>query len=271
MGISAVFRKAFRDSRRGMIWLSVGLGLYILFVMSFYPTLVDQAEDFNDLLNSYPDEMLGMIYGETGDIDLTAPGTFIHTYFATYGVIIIGVAAIVQAFNAVTNAERDGTLDVMLSLPISRRKYLVGRFLNTVASVLIVLTASFLVFFVSSLIWPVFDIAVGDLLVGIYGAFFPLVVVTTFAYMLAAIVPSSKHFVGPVAYLFFIGSYLVYGFSAGVDALKDIRPLLLFDYYNVGNIVRNGVNLGDWGLLTVVALAYGLIAWWRIDHKELGV
>lgn len=271
MGISAVFRKAFRDSRRGLIWLSVGLGVYILFVMTFYPTLVDQADEFNDLLNSYPDEMLGMIYGDTGDIDISAPGTFVHTYFASYGVIIIGVSVMVQAFNAVTNAERDGTLDVMLSLPISRRNYLVGRFLSTAASMLAVLTACFLVFFVSSLLWPIFDISAVDLAAGIYGAFFPLMVVAAFAYMLAAVVPSRMHIVGPVSYLFFIGSYLVYGFSAAVETLSDIKPLLLFDYYNVGEIVREGVNLGDWALLTVVALVYAGIAWWRIDHKELGV
>lgn len=271
MGISAVFRKAFHDSWRGLIWLVAGLGIYILFVMTFYPTLVDQADEFNDLLNSYPDEMLGMIYGEVGDIDISAPGTFVHTYFASYGVLIIGVAMMVQAFNAVTNAERDGTLDVMLSLPISRRNYLIGRFLNTLASALIVLTACFLVFFVSSLVWPVFDIGAGELALGIYGAFFPLIVVAAFAYMLAALVPSRMHIVGPLSYLFFIGSYLVYGFSAAVEALKDIKPLLLFDYYNAAAIIRDGVNFGDWSLLSVVALVYAAIAWWRIDHKELGV
>lgn len=271
IGINAVFRKAFRDSRRGLLWLCIGFGVYMLFVMSFYPTLLEQGEEFNDLLNSYPEQLRGMIYGGAEDIDLTAPGTFIHTYFASYGVMIIGVMAILQAFNAVTNAERDGTLDVMLSLPVARRTYLLARMANTILNVLAVLTVSYLVFAVSTVIWPEFEIGLGDLALGIYGAFFPLIVVTGFAYLLAALIPSRFHVAGAIAYLFLIGGYLVYGFSSGVDALQDIRPLFIYDYYNVTTIVREGATLGEWALLSAVALAYGAIAWWRIDKKDLGV
>lgn len=268
----AVFRKAFYDSRRSVFWMAFGFGLYILFTMWFYPTIVDQADDFNEMLNSYPDEFLNMFFGsEAGSIDLAAPGTFIHTYFASYGVILLGVIAIAQAFNAMTNAERDGTLDVMLSLPISRRAYFVGRLINTLVTILIVLTVIFLIYLGSTIAWPEFDIGAGDLAAAIYGAFFPLVVVAGFSYLLAALIPSSKHFAGPIAYLFLIGSYLVHGFSGSVEQLSSIKSLLLFDYYNAGAIVQEGIDLGNWLLLGAVGLLYLVVAWWRIDKKELGV
>ncbi len=270
--MTAVFRKALRDSRRTIFWLAVGFGLYILFLMTFYPTIVEQADDFNNMLNSYPDEFITMFLGEeVGAIDISAPGTFIHIYFGSYGILILGTMAIAQAFNAVTNAERDGTLDVMLSLPIARRAYLMGRLLNTLAMLLIVLTVCFVVYLGSSYVWPEFDIAPGDLAAAIYGAFFPLAVTAGFAYLLATFIPSSKPFAGGLAYLFLIGSYLVHGFSGSVEQLEQIRPLLLFDYYNAGTIVRQGIDLGDWGLLSAVGLVYMALAWWRIDKKELGV
>ena len=270
--MTATLQKAFRDSRRGMVWLSIGLALYVLFTMAFYSTILEQADEFNDLINSYPEEMMGMFFGdEMGDIDLSEPGTFIQTYFASYGLLIIGVIGIAHGFGAVTNPERDGTLDVMMSLPVSRRAYLLGRFLNTVIVLLVVLTAIFVTYCVSMLLWPAFDIAVGDLALAIYGAFFPLLVVAAFVYMVAALFPSRMHVAGPLAYLFLVGSYLVHGFSATVDQLSGLKPLLLFHYYNAATLVRDGPNLGHWALLMAVALLYWVVAWWTIDRKELGV
>ncbi len=173
--------------------------------------------------------------------------------------------------SALTNAERDHGLDMLLSLPISRRDYLLGRMLNTVILLLAVLTALFVTFVVSSVIWSEFDVGIGELALGVYGAFFPLVVVAMFVYMLATLVPSSRRFAGPVAYLFLVGSYLLHSFSGAVDQLKDTRSLYLFDYYNAGDIIRNGVTITDWLLLLAVALVYFAVAYWRVDRKELGV
>ena len=51
----------------------------------------------------------------------------------------------------------------------------------------------------------------------------------------------------------------------------NIRPLLLFDYYDVNALIKQGFNWGDAALLTAVGLLYGAVAWWFVDKKELGV
>jgi ABC-type transport system involved in multi-copper enzyme maturation permease subunit len=270
--MSAVFRKAFRDSRRGTMWLAVGLGLYMVFVLSFFPTIVDESEQFDELLKSYPKELMSLFYGGTvEDISLSDPATFLQTYFSSYTVLLLGAVVIAQAFNAVTNAERDQTLDVMLSLPVSRRVYLVARMANTVSTVLIVLTVLWLVLWGGSFFVSEFDLAAGELALGIYGTLLPLLVIAGFAYLLAALVPSSKHFAGAVAYLFMMGSYLIYSFSNTVDQLAGYRAVFLFHYYDMRALLHGSVNWGDWFTLGAVALVYFGIAWWRIDRKELGV
>jgi ABC-2 type transport system permease protein len=268
----AVFRKALRDSRRMNIWLAIGLVSYALFVMAFYSSIVDQSEELDDLLDSYPDEMIAMFYGgDVADLSITDPGTYVQSQYTLWVVLIMGAIVIGQAFNAITNAERDGTLDVMLSLPVSRRRMLLGRIGNTAVSILVVIIASWVAFGISTVIWPEFDVGVLDLAIGFFGAFFPLMVITGFTYMLATLVPSSRHMAGALAYLFLLGSYLVYVFSLGVEALNDIQPLMLFDYYNSAVAIREGVQWGDWATLSLVALAYFGVAYWAIDRKELGV
>lgn len=269
----SVYKKAMRDSRKTILWLSVGLAIYALFVMAFYPTLKNQQEQLNDFIENYPDEMIALFYGsqDVDEVDLAEPGGFIHAQFALWAVLILGGVVIVQAFNAITNAERDNSLDLMLSLPISRRHYLIGRLLASLTGVLMVLTVSWGAFALATFIWEEFDITLGELAGAMYGAFFPLAVVATFSYMLASMIPSSKKYAGAVAYLFLFGSYLLNSFAAIVDSLARVDDFFIFHYYNAGTIVRQGISLADWGLLTVVALVCFAVAWVLIDRKELGV
>ncbi|HLA45014.1 MAG TPA: ABC transporter permease subunit, partial [Aggregatilineales bacterium] len=231
----AVFRKSLRDSRKMTLWLSIGLGIYAIMIVSFYPAILEQRDNLNEMLKSYPKELMAMMYGETDldQIDIADPGGFVQAEYGTWVMLILGAVAIAQAFNALTNSERDGTLDVMLSFPVSRQDYLLGRFFATALGILIMQTAGWIGFVIGSQIWTEFNISAGDLALITYGAFFPIMVFTTFTYLLATFTPSSKRFAGAIAYLFMIGSYLIYGLSSAVESLQGIRPFIVYDYYRV--------------------------------------
>ncbi|MBI5957979.1 MAG: ABC transporter permease subunit [Chloroflexi bacterium] len=270
--MKAVFNKAFHDSGRFVFWMSVASVLYVLLIMAFYPSMIEQSEEMDKLMESYPKEMMSMFYGgDVEEMSISDPGNYVQSQFITWLELMLGGIVIVQAFNALTNAERDGTLDVMLSLPVSRRAYLLGRILNTVAGVLILLAACWGSLWLSTLIWPEFDVSIGRLALGTFGGFFPTMVVAGFAYLLAAIIPSSKHFSGPLCYLFLFGSYLLYMLAAMINSLKGFKPIFVFHYYNGGQIIREGINVGDWLLLSGVAVIYFALAWWLVEKKELGV
>jgi ABC-2 type transport system permease protein len=268
----AIFHKAFHDSRRTALWLSIGFGLYVIFIVAFYPAFKDQAGEFQKLIDSYPEGVLAMFYGgDVKELDMAEPSTFVQTEFGGYGVLILGAIAIAQAFNAFTNAERDGSLDMLLSLPVSRRRYLLGRVLNTATVMALVLLACLVGLLVSRVIWPEFDVSVPNLVLSMIGGWLFVMVVAGYSYLLAVVVPSSRHFAGAIAYLLLIGSFLVYGFAAVVDVLKPLRPLMLQHYYNMGNIIRNGVEVRDWAVMIGAILVFYGLAWWLVDRKEFGV
>jgi ABC-type transport system involved in multi-copper enzyme maturation permease subunit len=270
--VIAVFRKAFRDSSRVTFWLVVVSILYVLLVMAFYPSMIDQSAELDQLLEAYPKEMMQAFYGgDVEDLSISEPGNYIQSQFIMWMELMMGAIVVVQAFNALTNAERDGTLDVMLSLPVSRRAYLVGRVANSAAIALILLVASWVPLWLATYIWPEFDVSPVRLAMGMFGLFWPVMVVAGFVYLLAAVVPSSKHFAGPLAYLFLMGSYILYMFAVSIEKLNSFKPVFLFHYYNGGETIRSGVPLTDWLLLAGVALVYFVLAWWFVDKKELGV
>lgn len=269
----AVFRKAFYDSRKLVIWLIVLSILYVLLIMAFYPSMVEQSADFDKLIESYPKEMLQAFYGgDVEDLSMTEPGNYIQSQFLLWMQMLIATILMVQAFNAFTNAERDGTLDVMLSLPISRRTYYLGRVLHSAVVALILLAACWFPLWISSYIWTEFDVEPVKLALGVMGVFLPVMVACSFAYFLVSIVPSRMRFAGPLAYLFLFGSYIVYMFAVAIEVLNPLKPLFFFDYFNGGQTIRAGVqHPGDWAILAAVIVVYLALGWWRIDKKELGV
>ncbi|MFP4321777.1 MAG: ABC transporter permease subunit, partial [Anaerolineales bacterium] len=142
----AVFKKAFRDARGIALWTSIGFGVFAILVISFYPSLVQESESLNDMMSTLPEGMLSMIYGQadTDTIDIVEPGGYIHSQHSSWMVLIMGAILIGNIFNQFTNAERDNRMDVMLSLPVSRRSLIIGRALNTASVTLIMLTATWL-------------------------------------------------------------------------------------------------------------------------------
>jgi ABC-type transport system involved in multi-copper enzyme maturation permease subunit len=268
----AVFRKAFHDSWRVTFWLSVISVAYVLLVMVFYPSMVDQSKQINELLQSYPKQMMQAFYGgDVQDLNISEPGNYVQSQIITWLVLMMGAIVTVQAFNAFTNAERDGTLDVMMSLPVSRRTYFIGRVANSAAVTLILLAACWVPLWLSTYIWPQFDVSPVRLALSIFGAFWPVMLVAGFAYLLAVTIPSSHHFAGALAYLFLMGSYILYMFAISIQKLNGFKPVFFFHYYNGGQIIRNGVDWDYWALLGGVALVYFVLAWWRVDKKEFGV
>jgi len=267
-----VLRKSLRDSRWGLLWLSLALAGYAVLVMSLFPSIVEQAEDLNELIEQYPPEVMAFVgySDDVSTIDLAEPGGYLQAQFIIWLILIVGALVIAQAFNSVTNAERDGTLDLMLSLPLRRRTYLVGRYLYTLTYIVLVLTACFAAFALSMILFPAFNLPLGELALAVYGAALPLALTASFAYLLAVLLPSRYRLGGPLAYLFLIGSYLFHSLSAAFETLEDLRPLFFFEYYSALTVVVEGVSWSDWALLAAFILLYGFIAWWRIDAKELG-
>lgn len=266
-----VFRKALYDSRRVIFWLAVGLGLYAIFAVSLFPAIAENGDSYNEMIENMPEEFAGLFGGDAASLDFTTPDAFISVEFFVWTVLILGAVVIVQAFNALTNAERDGTMDVLMAFPISRRAVLAGRFLNTLVTQAIVLTVIFLMLWLSTGIWPEFDLTVGELLAMSYGPLVILVPTAAFCYALATVVPSSKRWAGTLAYTLFFGMYFVHGLAGTSDAIKGIQPFMLFDYYNALEMSREGLDIFKVVLMALLSVALLAVAWWRVDEKELGV
>lgn len=269
----SILRKSMRDSRRTLFWLSFGFTLYTVFIMSFYPSMIEQSDQLEELMDSYPPEMMNMFMAgvDIEDFDFTNPAQYIQAEYITWIMLILGTMFTAQAFNGILNAERDGTLDLMLSLPVTRRQIILARMANTIVSILIVLSVIFVSLAVVQSLYEEFHIPLIDLVTGIYGIFFLLMTQASLAYMVGSITPARQHWAGPVALAYFFMAYILAGFANSVDWIDTFSPLYLFKYFNFVDFVENGVNIGNTATLMMVTLVFCGVAVWAFERKEINV
>ncbi len=120
--LANVYLKTLRDLRRGLVGWSLGIAALVGIMVALWPTVRDI--DIAGLIDQYPEAMREMF-----NIDQIATGAgFLNTelfswllpvMFITYGV---GVGARLLA-----HEEESGTMDVLLSTPISRTTLLVHK------------------------------------------------------------------------------------------------------------------------------------------------
>ncbi len=269
----SVLRKSMRDSRRTLFWLGFGFALYSVFIMSFYPSMLEQSDQLEELMDSYPPEMMNMFMAgvDVSEFDFTNPAQYIQAEYITWIMLILGTMFTAQAFNGILNAEREGTLDLLLSLPVTRRQIILARMVNTVLSILIVLTVIFVALASIQTMYEEFNIPLVDLATGIYGVFFLIMTQASLTYMVGSLSPARQHWAGPVALAYFFMAYILTGFAGSVDWIDTFSPLYIFQYFNFVDFVENGVNMGNTLALFIVSLVFCGVAIWAFERKEINV
>jgi ABC-2 type transport system permease protein len=175
------------------------------------------------------------------------------------------VAGMASGFTA--GEESRGTIDVLLSYPVSRRRLilqktgavLIGSIVAAVA-VWIFATAGAAASG-SELPWDKLAAALAMLvLLGLaFGAI---------ALAVSAATGNRGAAIG-LAVGLMVAMYLVDALAAVVDSLGIVRPLSLFRYYMGGDPLRNGISISDAGVLAVVALGFLALALVLFERRDL--
>ena len=270
--MNALFSKAFRDYRRTLVWIAIGIGAYGVLTLALFPAVVAQQEELTKLLDNMPQQFVSMFYqGDISEFDFTDPAIFYNSRYMVWVLLIVGGMLTSHVLHTIIGAERDHTLDLALSLPVTRRQFLSARIMNAAAVILIILAVSFVVFAIGGQVVSEFKINLGDLALGTFSGFFPLMAQVSITFALASIARSTSGWAGPVAFGYFFGSYLLMAFAQTIDVIDTISTLFLFKYYNASDIINNGIDITNLLVLTAVIMVFTAIAFWAFERKELGV
>jgi ABC-2 type transport system permease protein len=131
-----VFRRFFKDKRRWIGWWSVGTVGFVLVSIAFYPAFKEFSQLDEQLEGA--NEGLRALLGGQGGISLTSPEGFVNSQvFAQTLPILFVIFAVGLGSRAIAGAEGDGTLELLLSNPVTRRRVALERYATVVVQTVV--------------------------------------------------------------------------------------------------------------------------------------
>jgi ABC-2 type transport system permease protein len=262
-GLRTVFAKTLRDQRRSLLWWAIAAGLVVLMYSAFYPSIVDNAAQFDEYMKSLPKAVRDMLGGS----DITSPeGYLMSEIFGFMGPVLLMVYSIGAGSRAIAGEEEAGTLDLLLSAPVRRRTVVSDKFGAMALGTFVIAGTMWLV---TTIAGPAFDLTVPlDHLTAAYLNLFLLALgFGAIAFAVGAATGSRGLAIG-VAAGTALATFLLKTFASTVEWLEPFRVLSPFWYYTGHDPLRNGFHASDPIMLasiSVVALAIALVTLERRD------
>jgi len=259
-----VFRRTLYDSRRTIIGWGIGMAVYGLYVIVIYPTIQGMTE-ISGLLDN---PLIKAMLGDVNMADFTSPSGVLGTYFFLFAPLVFAVLAVLYGLNITSTEEDRGTLDLLLSTPLKRWQLILEKFAALVVVLAAILGFVLVGFLLGMLITPSLTIDVGSLLLGIVNVFPVVLLMAVLTLLLSTVLRSRGTAAGIVAAIV-TASYFIFTLSDLMEPpASNIRYGSFFTYYGGSSVLINGVNWGNFLLLTVltvVLLGVSLVTFQRRD------
>jgi len=246
-----VFRRVIAGRRKSLIGWAIGVFAMILLIVVAYPAVRDQPS-LNDFIDEYPD-FVAQILGVGGGLDLTSPEGYLNSQvFANTLPIIFLIFLVAFAVRETVGEERDRTMNLALSAPVRRERYILEKFaaLTLVGLLLAAVSILTLVAF-----GPLVDLGLGvsGYVGGTVSVYLIAMVFATLALALGASTGSRGVAYGVTASLA-VGMYILWGLAPLVSALEGFDRLNPFYWGLAGTPVLNGLQVGNALLLAAIVL-----------------
>lgn len=264
--MKTIFRYRLARLRGQILGWGIGLALYALLITRFYDTIVGQQEQFEKLLENYPQELMAFFGGLE---EFATPAGYLGIEFFSYMPLILGIFVVLMGSGLLASDEENGRLDLIMAHPVSRTALLTGRLAAFVVATLAILALVWLGLAVPSRWTMLREVS----LVEMAQPFFSLLGVSLFmgvlAFLLSLLLPS-RRMAAMTAGLLLIGNFFLVGLAridAGLEPIAKVSPL----YHYQGGEAIDGLNV-TWviGLLAGAAL-FAILAWWRFQQRDIRV
>ncbi|MEU4829416.1 ABC transporter permease subunit [Streptosporangium sp. NPDC023615] len=265
----ALVSKGLRDNRRALIGWTVGIGAFFALYLSFYPNIANNPDLYGDVaLTKFPGAMRDLMGGLEGGFT-SGSGYLQALVYQLFGPLLFIMCATVLGNRAIARPEEAGTLELTLTLPITRRRLLLERFAALALSLLGVAAVTLVIVLALSAAVGL-GVPAGRILAGHTGV---LLLALFFGTLCLTVGAATRRpgvalaVVGVVA----VAGYVVETMGKDVDALSWLRWLSPFHYYLDGRPLQLGLPVWEYLVLAAATAVLVLIAIPAFDRRDVGV
>jgi ABC-2 type transport system permease protein len=260
-------RKTLRDFRRPLIGWMVGLLAFFGVYSAFYPTFKADPVFYNAVaVAKYPGVLKDLV-GITGSI--AGPNFLQLIAYQLFGPMMFVMCAVILGGRAIAEPEEAGTLELVVTMPIDRRRLVLERFAGLALGLLAlaVVTVTVLLIVNSA-------VGIGADVGNVLAAHTGLYLVTLFFGTLSLTTGAAsgrRSLALTVAGAYAVGGYVIETLGKNVDALAWLRWLSPFHYYLAGRPLFAGWPVGDYLVILGATAVLVLTAALSFDRRDVGV
>ena len=244
-----VFRRELADHRRAVLAWSAGAVLLSVMYILLYPTIRSSGAGLQQLLDSMPKALRSAFLG-TG-VDYLSPSGYLGTeLFSILAPALLLVMGILAGSRALAAEERNGTIDLLLSTPIRRRRLAVEKAVGALLPVFVIAAA---IWVAVAAIGPSqgLTVSLGALAVALVAVALLAAGFGMLAFLVASATGSSG-VGGGIAAALAVAMYVLNVFGALVPALRSFANAVSpFHWVGGAGVLANGVAWS--GMLLLVA------------------
>lgn len=266
--LRSVLGKSLRDIRRSFAWWAIGLvGVVALFV-AVWPT-VKSSPSIANLHETYP-EALKAFASFGGEFDFGTPTGYLGTeLFSLMVPLLLLIAAIGGGARAIAGEEESGTLDLLLSTPISRLR-LAAEKLGALTIELISLGVVLLLSLEIGTSAASMDVPFGHLASATASAVLLALAFGAVAFLIGAATGRRGWAIGVTSALA-VATYMLNSLAPLVPTLEPLQPLSPFYHYAASDPLRSGLEAGHALVLLAILAVAASVAPLLFDRRDLAV
>lgn len=237
-----------KQRKWSIMWWALGIVFFIAINLAFYPSFRDQSKELANAFNNIPESAMSLI-SDTGDF-FSPVGYLSSQIYYLMLPMLLGILSISLGSSLLAKEERDGTIELLLSRPISRSTLLAGK---AIAGTIIVTALSVLALVTTLILVRLVQLPIGAWQI-IQASFATFVLSLSFgavAFLLTATGRARAGSIG-IATLFALGGYIIASLQSAADWLRWPARFFPFDYYRPADILQGTYNW--WRIVYILAI-----------------
>ena len=266
--LSSILLKTLRDRRRSMLFWGIGLVALAVVIMSFLPIITSEAEAIESYIEILPEGMMAAFGGDIADI-ATPEGFLNAELFFLMTPILFLVFAIGFGAGAIAGEEEQGTLDLLLANPLSRRRVVLEKFVAlSIGTILLAV-----IYWVGLAVGMAVVAEDMNLLNLASACFSAALLGMTFGTLSLAIgcATGRRNLAMAGAGGLAVVTYFLNALAPVIDFLEPFRGLSPFYYSIGGDPLYNGLNAGHAGVLIGLTAVFLVASLLLFERRDLSV
>jgi len=263
-----LFFRSLKDRRLSLTIYCLGVAAYSLMIIAIWPSMQDNLDTLEQLWQNYP-EGLKAAFG--ANVTITSfDGFLILEYFSLMWVIIAAPFAISVATSAFAGEIEKGTMELLLSQPISRRVISFSRMAYLKTGLLLIIAATMLPIVIGA--WLVGEeMNVGGVLALSLLGFLLFLSIGAIGFLFSAMMNDRGRAV------FMVVGVLIFSYALDIlaqfnDIVEKFHFLSLFNYYDPFRYLHSAdIAWGDLAVLLGISVLCGIAATVIFQRRDIAV